>query len=89
MKVGNGFDPDTMSAPHFRNQFNQVNKYVQEGLEEGAEVIIGGDGDNSDGYFFKPTVFTKIDPSMKIAREEILALYWLLQNSKIWMRSSA
>lgn len=72
LKVGNGFDPDTMLGPLISEiQFNQVNKYVQEGLEEGAEVIIGGDGDNSDGYFFKPTVFTKIEPSMKIAREEI------------------
>ena len=72
LKVGSGFDPDTMLGPLISEiQFNQVNKYVQEGLEEGAEVIIGGNGDNSEGYFFKPTVFTKINPSMKIAREEI------------------
>lgn len=72
LKVGNGFDPDTMLGPLISEiQFNRVSQYVKDGLEEGAEVIAGGDGDDKEGYFFSPTVFSKIDPDMKISREEI------------------
>ena len=36
-----------------------------------AEVLTGGDGDKSDGYFIPPTVVVTTDPRFKLMREEI------------------
>ena len=54
-------------------QFDTIQKYIQRGLAEGAELIAGGAGKPeglTDGYFVKPTVFLG-DNRMTVAREEI------------------
>lgn len=57
-----------VSQPHLE----KVASYVAAGIDEGAEVIIGGDMvDASKGNFFAPTVFDKVRPDMRIAQEEI------------------
>ncbi len=57
------------------NQFNTVLKYIDIGREDGAELLCGGrraSGDGLDnGYFVEPTVFDRVTPDMRIAREEI------------------
>ncbi|MBI5310778.1 MAG: aldehyde dehydrogenase family protein, partial [Actinobacteria bacterium] len=53
-------------------QFETVNGYIQAGLDEGATAVAGGVAEAPDGGFFiRPTLFTDVDPGMKIAREEI------------------
>jgi aldehyde dehydrogenase (NAD+) len=55
-------------------QWERVQSYIQRGIEEGAEVIVGGPGrpDGLDeGYFVRPTVFANVTNDMTIAREEI------------------
>jgi aldehyde dehydrogenase (NAD+) len=57
-----------------RTQFDRVQALIQAGVDEGAEVAVGGGGlpDGLDkGYFVRPTVFTGVRPDMRIAREEI------------------
>ncbi|MDX1660568.1 MAG: aldehyde dehydrogenase family protein [Gemmatimonadota bacterium] len=53
----------------------KVEKYVDIGREEGAEVLTGGTvpegGDVENGWFFRPTIFVGVDREMRIAREEI------------------
>jgi aldehyde dehydrogenase (NAD+) len=53
----------------------KVTRYVAIGQEEGATLALGGQratGDGlGDGFFFEPTVFTDVDPAMRIAQEEI------------------
>lgn len=72
LKVGNGFDPDTMLGPLISDvQLQQVSKYVQMGIDDGAEVMTGGQMPEEDGYFFQPTVFSRIHNDMRISREEI------------------
>src|SRR5207342_3652607 len=49
--------------------------YVQIGVDEGAELLIGGqrnvlDGELEDGYYFEPTVF-RGNNKMRIFQEEI------------------
>jgi len=44
--------------------------YIQSGVDEGANMLVGGESD-VPGYFIKPTVFENITPEMKISREEI------------------
>jgi acyl-CoA reductase-like NAD-dependent aldehyde dehydrogenase len=71
--VGAGLDPTTMFGPVVSEaQFERVNGYIQSGLDEGATAAAGGIGEREDGgYFIKPTLFTDVEPGMKIAREEI------------------
>lgn len=50
----------------------KVHGYVQAGLADGANLLLGGEqvGENS-GFYYAPTVFTAVKPEMSIARDEI------------------
>ena len=55
-------------------QYNRVQEYIRSGIDEGAELVIGGEGHPAgleDGNFVKPTVFANVTRDMRIAREEI------------------
>lgn len=55
-------------------QFNKVQRLIQAGIEEGAELVTGGLGRPEHlkrGYFVRPTVFANVRNDMTIAREEI------------------
>lgn len=57
-----------------QKQYERVQSYIKKGIEEGAEVFIGGlgkPGGLEDGFFVKPTVFINVLNHMTIAREEI------------------
>jgi aldehyde dehydrogenase (NAD+) len=77
-KVGPGLDPDTEFGPVVsEEQFERVKGYIDSGLSDGAELVAGespgsgaSSGDNG-GYFVPPALFTGVEDSMKIAREEI------------------
>ena len=75
IKVGDPNDSDVMMGPLVsQKQFQRVQSYIRSGIEEGAEVVIGGEGHPEGlerGNFVKPTVFANVKPGMKIAREEI------------------
>jgi aldehyde dehydrogenase (NAD+) len=73
--VGDPSDPKTAVGPMVsQKQYECVQSYIRKGIEEGAELLAGGEGhpDGLDGgYFVKPTVFTNVRNDMTIAREEI------------------
>jgi aldehyde dehydrogenase (NAD+)/betaine-aldehyde dehydrogenase len=75
MQLGNGLDPSTQLGPLVsQEQLQRVDRYVQQGTSEGATLVTGGrrsGGALANGYFFEPTVFTDVDDTMTIAREEI------------------
>lgn len=73
IKVGPGLDPTTQMGPLVSAQhLKRVSGYVQSGRDEGANVLVGGEGpQNSNGYFIKPTILTNVHRQMTIAREEI------------------
>ena len=55
-------------------QFEKVQRLIQQGIDEGATLVIGGPGrpEGLDkGYFAQPTVFGNVTNQMTIAREEI------------------
>jgi aldehyde dehydrogenase (NAD+) len=56
-----------------QKQYDRVQSYIRKGIEEGAEVLVGGEGHPKglEGYFVKPTVFVNVSNDMTIAREEI------------------
>lgn len=45
--------------------------YIQSGKDEGATVQTGGERHGTEGYFIQPTIFTDVQPEMKIVKEEI------------------
>jgi aldehyde dehydrogenase (NAD+) len=55
-------------------QFNKIQDLIQQGIDEGARLVVGGlgrpEGVNR-GYFARPTVFADVSNDMTIAREEI------------------
>lgn len=76
MRIGAGHDPQTEMGPSVdENQFKTVLDYINIGREDGAELKCGGtraEGNGLDkGYFVHPTVFDRVTPDMRIAREEI------------------
>ena len=51
-----------------------MEKYIALGQEEGARVVVGGNGrpEGVDkGWYVRPTLFADVDNSMRVAREEI------------------
>ena len=77
IKQGDPLDTETMIGPQVsRAQIDKIASYVEIGLAEGAELLIGGhratvDGQEfANGYFFEPTVL-KGDNKMRVFQEEI------------------
>jgi len=76
LSIGNGLDPQIEMGPLVnKGRVKAVDEYTQVGKQEGAKLLTGGtplsDGDYSAGAFYKPTVFTEVSPTMRIAREEV------------------
>jgi aldehyde dehydrogenase (NAD+) len=75
VKVGETTDPSVMIGPMVsQKQWDRVQGYIRLGLEEGAELLVGGEGrpeGRERGWFVRPTVFTGVTNDMRIAREEI------------------
>jgi aldehyde dehydrogenase (NAD+) len=73
--VGDPSDPNVAVGPMVSHkQYERVESYIRKGIEEGAEVLVGGEGRPEGleaGYFVKPTVFVNVTNEMTIAREEI------------------
>ena len=73
--VGDPADPETAIGPMVsQKQYERVQSYIRKGIEEGAELLAGGEGRPRSfeaGYFVKPTVFVNVKNDMTIAREEI------------------
>jgi aldehyde dehydrogenase len=76
IKQGNPLDMSTMiGAQVSPQQLEKITRYVQIGLDEGAECLIGGkrekiDGEFGEGYYFQPTVL-KGNNKMRVFQEEI------------------
>jgi len=76
IRQGNPLDLSTQMGPqNSKQQLDKIMSYVDIGLQEGAELLIGGkqpelDGELADGYFFEPTVL-KGHNKMRVFQEEI------------------
>jgi aldehyde dehydrogenase (NAD+) len=75
LRVGDPGDPKIAVGPMVsQKQYERIQSYIRQGIEEGAEVLVGGEGRPEGlqaGYFVKPTVFINVKNDMTIAREEI------------------
>jgi aldehyde dehydrogenase (NAD+) len=75
MQVGDPADTGTDIGPLVaERQQERVEKYIALGQEEGARVVVGGNGRPTGidkGWYVRPTVFADATNDMRIAREEI------------------
>lgn len=70
--VGNPLDPKTDMGPMISDdQRTRVQEYIDSGLQEGANLVSGNVPYVGAGYYLNPTIFDRIDPSMRIAKDEI------------------
>jgi aldehyde dehydrogenase (NAD+) len=74
--VGPAADPAADMGPLVSaEQLERVERYVRIGQEEGAKLATGGGRvtvpGHEGGWYFAPTIFTGVDPSSRIAQEEI------------------
>src|SRR5690625_1308973 len=78
-------DPET--GEHFMGPvidqaaYDKILSYVEIGKEEG-NLLVGGDGDDSTGWFVNPTVFGEVDPEARIMQEEIFGPVVALTKAK-------
>ena len=75
LKTGDPLDPSVTLGPVVnRRQFDRVQDLIASGIAQGAKVVTGGAGRPPGleiGFFVRPTVFSEVTSSMRIAQEEI------------------
>ncbi|CUA80711.1 aldehyde dehydrogenase family protein [Anoxybacillus suryakundensis] len=76
LTVGNGLEEGVKVGPVINQEaLQKIHHYVQIGKNEGATLLAGGyimQGDQyKGGFYYAPTLFTNVTPTMTIAREEI------------------
>jgi 1-pyrroline-5-carboxylate dehydrogenase len=61
-----------MGAVIDEHSFDRIMRYIDHAKNSGeAEILVGGEGDKSKGYFIQPTVVQTMDPRFKLMEEEI------------------
>jgi aldehyde dehydrogenase (NAD+) len=76
LRLGDGRDQKTDLGPLIHEAaLEKVERYVDIGQAEGADLVCGGrraDGRGlDDGFFFEPTIFARVEPTFRLAQEEI------------------
>jgi aldehyde dehydrogenase (NAD+) len=72
IKQGAGLHADTEIGPLVSiEQQKRVLGYIEKGVNEGAELLVGGEKPYEQGFFVSPTIFADVRDEMTIAREEI------------------
>jgi len=67
-----------------RAHFDRVDGFVRRARAAGARAVIGGEpnyelNEATGGFFYKPTLFEDVDPSMEIVRQEVFGPVLTLQ----------
>ncbi len=76
IRLGSGFSEQTQMGPLISAEhLEKVEKYVEIGCAEGAQLLLGGkrpdDAELQDGFFYLPTLFGGCTNDMRIVQEEV------------------
>lgn len=72
MRVGDPSEEDTEIGPlSSEDAAKKLNKQIQETIEQGAKVLLGGKRMDRPGAFVEPTILTDIKPGMTAYHEEL------------------
>src|SRR5215212_5434565 len=71
LNIGNPMDHSTDIGPMINASGREkVERHVGEALDDGATLVAGGERWGERGFFYKPTVLTGVEPSMRVMRDE-------------------
>ena len=73
LRVGDGYDEETnvdVGPLISEDAVDEIERQVEESVEMGAEVLIGGERLNREGNFYAPTVLGNVTHEMPVIREE-------------------
>lgn len=71
MKVGDGLEDGVVQGPLIdMPAVEKVEEHVQDAVNKGARVVIGGQRHALGGTFYEPTVLADVTTDMRITREE-------------------
>ena len=74
LRVGDPLSDQTDLGPLVsRSSLENVESIVRNSIENGAEVVTGGDRIENKGYYYSPTIIKNVSPKMRIAQEEVFA----------------
>ncbi len=74
LKIGLPTDGDTnMTAVINQKSFDNATAMIQKGIDEGGKVVIGGKGDDSEGFYIEPTIIDEVAPGTTVEQQEIFA----------------
>jgi len=74
IRVGDPFDPTTQMGPvAMKRQLERVTGYIDVARREGAKLVLGGGrpANLDTGFYVEPTLFSEVEPGMRIAQEEV------------------
>jgi acyl-CoA reductase-like NAD-dependent aldehyde dehydrogenase len=75
LRLGDPIAPDTQIGPiSTAAQYAHIISHIEDALKEGAELLCGGaalDDFTRGTQFVRPTIFAKVTPEMRLAREEV------------------
>ncbi len=74
LNIGQPTEGETnLAAVINKRSYDTTLEYIEKGIEDGGNVLIGGVGDDSKGYFITPTIIDGVQPGDTIEQEEIFA----------------
>ncbi len=72
LKVGDPMAADTLVGPLATESGREdVERYVQDAVDKGATVVVGGERPDGPGWFYPPTLLTGVTPEMAVHSEEV------------------
>ena len=72
LKMGNGMNEGIQIGPLINEAaIRKVSELVEDAVNKGGKVSIGGKQSELGGQFYEPTVLTEVRPDMAISQEEI------------------
>jgi aldehyde dehydrogenase (NAD+) len=76
LTLGPGWEDTTDVGPVInKSALEKIHSYSKIGVDEGARLLTGGEVATEDGLdkgnFYRPTIFGRVDPQMRVAQEEI------------------
>ena len=80
LKLGDGTDPETTQGPMInRKVVNKISDLVEDAVQKGGKLLLGGTRLNRPGYFYPATVIADVPANARLLKEEIFGPVAALQ----------
>ena len=74
LKIGQPTEGETnVAAVINKRSFDSTLGYIEKGKAEGGQVLTGGSGDETSGFFIEPTIIGNVQPGSTLEQEEVFA----------------